>query len=91
MVGADSSSVLTQLDGKDVPQLVNGKPTSQTMGIKMMDSRHTVAVLRFQGKEAGILNGEISPDSKVLTVENENAASNPSRLVGKQIQHRDRQ
>ena len=89
--GTIYSRVLTQLDGKDVPQLVNGKPTGQTMGIKKMDSRHTVAVLRFQGKEAGILKGEISPDGKVLTVENEDAASNPSGLVGKQIQHWDRQ
>jgi hypothetical protein len=51
------------------------------MGIKKMDSRHTVAVLRFQGKEAGILKGEISPDGKVLTVENEYAA----RISGGQV------
>ena len=89
--GTIYSRVLTQLDGKDVPQLINDKPTGQTMGIKKMDSRHTVAVLRFQGKEAGILKGEISPAGKVLTVENEYAASNPSGLVGEQIQRWDRQ
>lgn len=60
------------------------------MGIKKMNGRHMVAVLKFQGKEAGILKREISPDGKVLTVENEYAASNLSGLAGKQIQHWDR-
>src|SRR5712692_6049054 len=46
VVGPDApggivSTVLTQLDGKDVPVLVNGKPTGQTMAIRTIDSRHT--------------------------------------------------
>ncbi|SRR5712692_5757404 len=96
VVGPDApgtiySTVLTQLDGKDVPQLVNGKPSGQTMGIKRIDSRHTVAVLKFQGKEAGTSKSEISPDGKVLTVENDFATSNPIGQVGKEIQYWDRQ
>ena len=96
VVGPDApgtiySTVLTQLDGKDVPQLVNGKPSGQTMGIKRIDSRHTVAVLKFQGKEAGISKAEISPDGKVLTVENDFATLNPIGQVGKEIQYWDRQ
>jgi len=59
IVGPDApgpiySTVLSQLDGKDVPQLVNGKPSGQTMGIKKIDSPHTVAVLKFQGKELAV-------------------------------------
>ena len=84
-------TVLTMLDGKDVPLLVNGKPSGQTMGIKRIDSRHTVTVLRFQGKETGISKAEISPDGKVLKVENDYATSNPNGLVGKQIQYWDKQ
>jgi hypothetical protein len=61
--------VLTQLDGKDVPILVDGKPTDQTMGIRMIDSRHTFTVLKFQGKETGIAKSEVSADGKVLKVE----------------------
>ena len=71
--------------------MVNGKPSGQTMGIKRIDSRHTVRVLKFQGKETGISKSEISPDGKVLTVENDYATSNPNGLVGKQIQYWDRQ
>jgi hypothetical protein len=87
VVGPDAagtivSTVLSPLDGK---------PSGQTMGIKRIDSRHTVTVLKFQGKEAGISKSEISPDGKVLKIENEYATSNPNGLVGKQIQYWDRE
>jgi len=86
--GTIVSTVLTQLDGKDVPVLVEGKPSGQTMGIKKIDSRHTVGVVKFQGKEMGVSKGEISPDGKVLRVETDYASSNP---IGKEIQYWDRQ
>jgi hypothetical protein len=70
--------------------LVNGKPTGQTMGLRTIGSRHTVTVLKFQGKETDLSKAEISPDGKVLKVEDDNAISNPSGLVGKQLQYWDR-
>lgn len=79
--GSFVSTVLTQLDGK---------PSGQTMAIKKIDSRHTVAVVKFQGKEMGISKGEISPDGKVLKVETDYADSNPTGQAGKQIQYWDR-
>jgi hypothetical protein len=63
-------SVLTQLDGKDAPVLVNGKPSGQTMGIRMIDSRHASAILKLHGKEYLTSKSEISADGKVLKVEN---------------------
>ena len=62
--------VLTQLDGKDAPVLLDGKPTGQTMAIKLIDSRHTFAVMKFQGKETSTAKSELSADGRVLTVEN---------------------
>jgi hypothetical protein len=56
------------------------------MGVKRIDSRRTVMVLRFQGTKTGISNTEISSDGKVLKVENDYATSKPNGLVGKQIQ-----
>ncbi len=82
------STVLTPLDGKDVPLLVNGKPSGQTMGIKKVDNHHTVTILRFRGKETGISKAEISPDGKVLKIETDYADWNP---IGKEIQYWDRQ
>jgi hypothetical protein len=86
--GTIVSTVLTQLDGKDAPVLVEGKPSGQTMGIKKIDSCHAVGVVRFQGKEMGLSKSEISHNGKVLTVETDYADSNPIR---KEIQYRDRQ
>ena len=96
VVGPDAaastiSTVLTPLDGKDVPVLVNGEPTGQTMGITKIESRHTVTVVKFQGKEMSVSKTEISPNGKVLTVETEYAASNPIGPAGKQIEYWNRQ
>ena len=90
--GSYVSTVLTPLDGKDVPVLVNGKPSGQTMGIRKIDSRHTVTVLKSQGKKTGISKAEISPDGKELKIESDHyAVSNTTGLVRKQIQYWDRQ
>jgi hypothetical protein len=80
--GGFVSIVLTPLDGK---------PSDQTMGIKKIDGHHTVTVVKIQGKEMAISKSELSPDGKVLTVENDYATSNPNGLVEKQIQYWDRQ
>jgi hypothetical protein len=90
--GSFVSTVLTPLNGKDVPVLVNGKPSDQTMGIRRIDSRHTVTVLKFQGEKTGISKAELSPNGKELKVESDYyAVSNTSGLVRKQIQYWDRQ
>jgi hypothetical protein len=85
------STVLTPLDGKEVPVLVNGEPSGQTMEIRKIDSRHTVTVMKFQGKERSVSKSEISPNGKVLTVETEYATTNPIGLTGKQIERWNRQ
>ena len=70
---ADPSNVMTivtQLDGKDAPLLMNGQPSGQTMAIKLIDDRHTFAVVKFQGKETSTAKSELSADGKVLKVDN---------------------
>ena len=70
---ADASMVMTivtQLDGKDAPVLLNGQPSGQTMAIKLIDDRHTSAVVKFQGREGSTAKSELSADGKVLKVEN---------------------
>lgn len=63
-------TVVTQLDFKDAPVLLNGQPTGQTMAIKLIDDRHTFALVKFQGKEGSTAKSELSADGKVLKVEN---------------------
>jgi hypothetical protein len=89
--GVISSTVLSQLDGKDVPSFVNGKPTGQTMGVRKIDSRHTVGIVKFQGKELATSRSELSSDGKVHKVETDYADPNLTGQVGKPIQCWDRQ
>ncbi|TKB89549.1 MAG: hypothetical protein E8D41_13155 [Nitrospira sp.] len=93
VVGPDApastvSTVQTPLNGKEVPLLVNGKPSGQTMGIKRIDTYRTVTILKFKGKETGVSKAEVSPDGKVLKIEIDYVSSNP---IGKEIQYWDRQ
>ena len=51
---------------------------------------HKEGHLMMTVEEAGISKAEISPDGKVLKIENDYADSNPTGLIGKQIQYWDR-
>jgi hypothetical protein len=62
-------TLVTQLDGKDSPTVINGKPTNETMAIKRLDALHAVTSLRRQGKEYGTSKAELSADGKVMKVE----------------------
>ena len=77
--------VLTQLDGKDAPIVLDGKPTGQTMAIRLIDSRHTFAIMKFQGKETSTAKSELSADGKLLTVENMTPGADGKQVV--QVEH----
>jgi hypothetical protein len=80
----------TQLDGKDSPTMVDGRPTGQTMAVRKIDRRHYVGVLKFEGKETGTSKGEVSPDGKVLKVENDNTVDSPNGPAGRSTQYWDK-
>jgi hypothetical protein len=61
----------TQFDGKDVPVLVDGKPTSEVMMIKRLDDRHVIGAWKIDGKPAGTSRSEMSADGKVVRVDND--------------------
>jgi hypothetical protein len=82
-------TVVTQLDGKDAPVMAGDKPTGQSMAIKRVDSHHTFTVLKFQGKETGISKSELSPDGKVLKVQNGPVDASPEEM--KQVRYWDKE
>ena len=88
--GSPVSTIVTQLDGKDAPLLIDGKPSEETMAIKKIDSRHTETIITFQGKRAGISKSELSPDGKVIKTENEYTSPKPDAPGGKQSQYWDK-
>jgi hypothetical protein len=81
---------MTPLDGKDVPVLIDGEPSGQTMGVTKIDSHHTVNVIKSKGKEIGVSKSELSANGKVIKVEIDYPDSNPGAPAGKQIQYWDR-
>ena len=62
-------TLVTQLDGKDAQTVINGKPTNEAMAIKRLDALHASTSLKRQGKEIGTSKAELSPDGKVMKVE----------------------
>jgi hypothetical protein len=67
--GVTTMVVTTQLDGKDAPVLVDGKPSGETMAIRMVDDRHVVNILKMNGSVVATEKSEVSADGKLIKVE----------------------
>ena len=78
-----SMSVASGLDGKDAPVLVNGKPSGETMAIKLIDKLHSSTIVKMNGQPFGTSKGTFSADFKTLTVENDFATSAGGNQAGK--------
>lgn len=76
-------TIVATLDGTDAPLLMNGKPSGETMAIKLIDKRHSTAVVKMNGKPFGISKGTYSEDFKTLTVENDFSESVGGNQAGK--------
>jgi hypothetical protein len=79
-------TVESQLDGRDAPVMLGGKPSGETMAIKLVDDHHTTAVLKMNGKIFGTSKGTLSPDGKILTVEDDFTSAVGGQPVGKQTE-----
>ena len=76
-------SLVSSLDGKDAPVLMNGKPSGETMAIKRVDKRHATTVVKMNGKPFGTSKSSFSADFTTLTVENDYAESVGGNQAGK--------
>jgi hypothetical protein len=71
-MGGQPAMLLTidsPLDGTDVPTLIGGKPSGQTMAIKRVDDHHYTAVIKLNGQPTMTSTGVVSADNKTMTVE----------------------
>jgi hypothetical protein len=93
VVGADGKPIMmtlqTPLDGSETPFLIDGKPTGQTYAGKRVDSRHTIGVIKMNGKPFGTSKAELSADGKTITVENETTGASGG-TPAKRIEHWDK-
>jgi hypothetical protein len=62
-------TVDSPLNGSEVPAVVGGKPSAETMAIKRIDDHHYTAVVKMGGQPLGTSTGTLSADGKTLTVE----------------------
>jgi hypothetical protein len=61
------------MDGTDVPTMMGGKPTGQTMSAKRVDDRHYLGVVKQNGQLSMTNTVTLSADGKTLTVEDKTA------------------
>jgi hypothetical protein len=71
---AATMTIQSALDGSEVPVFVAGKPSGETMAIKLIDSRPTLTVIKMAGRAFGTSRAALSTDGNMLTVENSTAA-----------------
>jgi hypothetical protein len=83
-IGNDTIVMLVEspFNGTEVPVLIGGKPSGETMAIKTIGSRHWECVLKMNGKPFGTSKGELSADGKTLTVENNITSAAANQQVG---------
>jgi hypothetical protein len=76
-------TVESPFDGSEVPVLMAGKPSGETMAIKQVDDRHWTTVLKMNGQLFGTSKATLSPDGRTLTVENDMTATAGTTPAGK--------
>ena len=79
-------TVDSPFDGTEVPVLIGGKPSGETMAIKRVDAHHTSTVLKMNGQPFGTSRSTLSADGKTLTVENNITFAAGGRTSGHQTE-----
>jgi hypothetical protein len=76
-------TVESPFDGTEVPVLIAGKPSGETMAITRVDTYHTSTVVKMNGRPFGTSRSTLSADGKTLTVVNEFAMEAGDQTAGK--------
>lgn len=81
--GATVMTVESQLDGREAPVLVDGKPSGETMAIRRVDAHHTSTVVTLNGQPFGTSKATLSADGRTITVDNDFTPSVGGQQSGK--------
>ena len=57
------------MNGTEVPALIGGKPSGETMAIRRVDDHHHSTIVKMNGQPFGTSNGTVSADNKTMTVD----------------------
>jgi hypothetical protein len=78
--------VESPFNGAEVPVLLNGKPSGETMAIKRVDELHLETVLKMDGQMFGTSKGTLSADGRTLTVVNNITFAAAGQTIGVQTE-----
>lgn len=78
---ASTLSVDSPMNGTEVPALVGGKPSGETMAVKRVDDHHYSAIVKMNGQPFGTSNGTVSADNKTMTVESTFGGSQAQKII----------
>ena len=84
-------TLVTRLDGNEVPVLVDGKPSGETMAIRRIDERHAATVIRLNGAPFATSKSELSADGRTIRVENTTSGNQPGQPAGTKTEYWDKQ
>jgi hypothetical protein len=74
------------LDGKDAPVMVQGKPSGETMSMRIVDNRHFSGAVKMNGQLFANSTATISADGNTVTVELDVISAAGGQPVGKQTE-----
>ena len=74
-------TVDSPMNGTDVPALIGGKPSGETMAITRLDDHHYRGIVKMDGKTSGTSNATVSADGKSMTVETVSQSGSTSQKI----------
>jgi hypothetical protein len=84
------ATIALAFDGRDSRTMSGGKPTLQTMAVKLIDRNHFFTVMKYDGKQTGTVKTELSPDGRILKSEIDTTVDSPNGPAGRIVQYWDK-
>lgn len=86
--GASSvGSITSNLDGADSPIVVDGKASTATVALSLLDQQQALMVTKLNLQPIGVSKWTFSPDFTKLTIEDDFTQAVPGTPAGKSTEH----
>jgi len=81
------ATIMSNLDGADSPIVVDGKPSTASVALTLLDEQTATTVTKLNLKTIGASKWTFSPDFTTLTIEDDFAESVPGTPAGRSTEH----
>jgi hypothetical protein len=81
------ATIMSSLDGADSPVIANGKATTATVALTLLDAQTATSVTKLDLQPIGASKWTFSPDFETLTIENDFAQAVPGTPAGTSTEH----